>query len=125
MWFKGEGIEGMKWKIVFKWLVVLVVVGLIFWGNKRYLNVLLKEIRVWVLLFGVFVLLIFIGIFIVRFFVLFLVFVIFIVGGFVFGLFFGMFYMLFGLMCVLVVLFFVVGLFVVKKNGYYEKLEVI
>lgn len=115
----------MKRKTALKWLAVLAVAGLIFWGNKRYLNVSPKEIRVWVLSFGVFAPLIFIGISIVRPLVLFPVSVISIAGGLAFGPLLGTLYTLFGSMCASAVSFFAAGLFAAKKNGHYEKLEAI
>ncbi|AEP87749.1 TVP38/TMEM64 family protein [Bacillus spizizenii] len=115
----------MKRKTALKWLAVLAVAGLIFWGNKRYLNVSPKEIRVWILSFGVFAPLMFIGISIVRPLVLFPVSVISIAGGLAFGPLLGTLYTLFGSMCASAVSFFAAGLFAAKKNGHYEKLEAI
>ncbi|MCD2456835.1 TVP38/TMEM64 family protein, partial [Staphylococcus aureus] len=74
----------MKRKTAVKWLAVLAGAGLLYWGNKTYLNVSPKEIRVWVLSFGVFAPLMFIGISIVRPLVLFPVSVISIAGGLAF-----------------------------------------
>ncbi len=89
----------MKIKTAVKWLAVLAGAGLIYWGNKTYLNLSPKEIRVWVLSFGVFAPLMFIGISIVRPLVLFPVSVISIAGGLAFGPLLGTLYTLFGSMC--------------------------
>ena len=86
----------MKLKTAVKWLAVLAGAGLIFWANKRYLNLSPKEIRIWVLSFGIFAPLIFIGISIVRPLVLFPVSVISIAGGLAFGPILGTLYTLFG-----------------------------
>ncbi|MCY8423550.1 TVP38/TMEM64 family protein [Bacillus vallismortis] len=116
----------MKRKTAVKWLAVLAGAGLIFWGNKTYLNLSPKEIRIWVLSFGVFAPLIFIGISIFRPFVLFPVSVVSIAGGLAFGPLLGTLYTLFGSMCAAAVSFFAAGLFAGKKNGHqYEKLEAI
>ncbi|MCY8145382.1 TVP38/TMEM64 family protein [Bacillus inaquosorum] len=115
----------MKIKTAVKWLAVFAGAGLIYWGNKTYLNLSPKEIRVWVLSFGVFAPLMFIGISIVRPLVLFPVSVISIAGGLAFGPLLGTLYTLFGSMCASAVSFFAAGLFAAKKNGHYEKLEAI
>ncbi|MDZ5721609.1 TVP38/TMEM64 family protein, partial [Bacillus sp. SXabc123] len=115
----------MKIKTAVKWLAVLAGAGLVYWGNKTYLNLSPKEIRVWVLSFGVFAPLMFIGISIVRPLVLFPVSVISIAGGLAFGPLVGTLYTLFGSMCASAVSFFAAGLFAAKKNGHYEKLEAI
>ncbi len=96
----------MKLKTAVKWLAVLAGAGLIFWANKRYLNLSPKEIRIWVLSFGIFAPLIFIGISIVRPLVLFPVSVISIAGGLAFGPILGTLYTLFGSMCASAVSFF-------------------
>ncbi|MCY8522976.1 TVP38/TMEM64 family protein, partial [Bacillus atrophaeus] len=44
----------MKTKRVVKWLAVIAGAGLLFYANRRYFNVSPKEIRLWVLSFGVF-----------------------------------------------------------------------
>ncbi|MCI3988016.1 TVP38/TMEM64 family protein, partial [Bacillus vallismortis] len=72
-------------KTAVKWLAVLAGACLIFWGNKTYLNLSPKEIRIWVLSFVVFAPLIFIGISIFRPFVLFPVSVVSKAGGLAFG----------------------------------------
>ncbi|MEC1289818.1 TVP38/TMEM64 family protein [Bacillus mojavensis] len=113
----------MKLKTAVKWLAVLAGAGLIFWANKRYLNLSPKEIRIWVLSFGIFAPLIFIGISIVRPLVLFPVSVISIAGGLAFGPILGTLYTLFGSMCASAVSFFAAGLFAAKTNSHHERLE--
>ncbi|PRP52566.1 hypothetical protein C7B63_01090 [Bacillus halotolerans] len=113
----------MKLKTAVKWLAVLAGAGLIFWANKRYLNLSPKEIRIWVLSFGIFAPLIFIGISIVRPLVLFPVSVISIAGGLAFGPILGTLYTLSGSMCASAVSFFAAGLLAAKTNSRHERLE--
>lgn len=93
-----EGFEGMRNKKAVTWAAAAAGAGLLLWANRKYLNLSPKEIRLWVLSFGVFAPLVFIGISIVRPFVLFPVSIVSVAGGLAFGPFFGTVYTLAGSM---------------------------
>ncbi|MBT2623882.1 TVP38/TMEM64 family protein [Bacillus sp. HU-1818] len=113
----------MNTKRVVKWLAVIAGAGLLFYANRRYFNVSPKEIRLWVLSFGVFAPLVFIGISIIRPFVLFPVSVISVAGGLAFGPMLGTMYTLMGSMCAAAVSFLAAGLFAARKKSHHVRLE--
>ncbi|WYF02341.1 TVP38/TMEM64 family protein [Bacillus velezensis] len=88
----------MRNKKAVTWAAAAAGAGLLLWANRKYLNLSPKEIRLWVLSFGVFAPLVFIGISIVRPFVLFPVSIVSVAGGLAFGPFFGTMYTLAGSM---------------------------
>ncbi|MGD2405231.1 TVP38/TMEM64 family protein [Bacillus velezensis] len=99
--------------------------GLLLWANRKYLNLSPKEIRLWVLSFGVFAPLVFIGISIVRPFVLFPVSIVSVAGGLAFGPFFGTMYTLAGSMGAAAASFFAAGLFAFNEKSRHGKMEAI
>ncbi len=98
--------------------------GPLLWANRKYLNLSPKEIRLWVLSFGVFAPLVFIGISIVRPFVLFPVSIVSVAGGLAFGPFFGTVYTLAGSMAPPPRLF-ATGLFAFNEKSRHGKMEAI
>ncbi|KXZ13659.1 TVP38/TMEM64 family protein [Bacillus nakamurai] len=115
----------MKSKKAVTWAAIAAGAGLLFWANRKYLNLSPKDIRLWVLSFGVFAPLVFIGISVVRPFVLFPVSVVSIAGGLAFGPLFGTVYTLAGSMGAAAVSFFAAGMFSFKRESRHGKMETI
>ncbi len=83
-------------KVWFKWFAIVIIVGLLIWFSRSYLDFKVEEIRDWILSFGILAPIVYMVIYTIRPLIFFPASVLSIAGGLAFGSLFGTFYTVIG-----------------------------